>query len=99
VVDMEGQRIGALDRLYLAETLPLLIIWGENDPIIPVEHAREAHAALPSSHLEIFEDTGHVPQLERPGRFIAVLERFLAETEPAEFDRDEWRARLKAAES
>ena len=97
VVGMEGQRVGALDKLYLAEALPLLILWGENDPIIPVEHAREAHAQLPDSRLEIFEDTGHVPQLERPGRFIAALERFLAETEPAEFDRGEWRGRFKAA--
>jgi pimeloyl-ACP methyl ester carboxylesterase len=99
VVGTQGQRVAALDKLYLADALPLLIVWGENDPIIPVDHAREAHAQLPSSRLEIFEDTGHVPQLERPGRFIAVLERFLAETDPAEFDRDEWRARFKAAES
>ncbi|HET8954183.1 MAG TPA: alpha/beta fold hydrolase [Solirubrobacterales bacterium] len=98
VVGTEGQRVAALDKLYLAEALPLLIIWGEHDPIIPVAHAREAHAQLPASHLEIFEDAGHVPQLERPGRFIAVLERFIAETAPAEFDRDEWRARFKAAE-
>jgi pimeloyl-ACP methyl ester carboxylesterase len=96
VVDMEGQRIAALDRLYLAETLPLLIVWGENDPIIPVEHGREAHAQIPSSRLEIFQDTGHVPMLERPGHFIAVLQRFLAETDPAQFDRDEWVARFKA---
>ena len=99
VVDMEGQRIAAIDRLYLAELLPLLIVWGENDPIIPVEHGREAHAQLPNSRLEIFEDTGHVPMLERPGHFIAALERFLAETEPAEFNRDEWVARFKAAEN
>ena len=97
VVGTEGQRVAALDRLYLAEALPLLILWGEKDPIIPVDHGREAHAQLPGSRLEVFEDTGHVPQLERPGRFIATLERFLAETEPAEFDRDEWRARFKAA--
>lgn len=96
VVGTEGQRVAALDRLYLAEALPLLIVWGEKDPIIPVEHALETHSQLPTSQLEVFEDTGHVPQLERPGRFIAVLERFLAETEPAEFDRDEWRARFKA---
>ena len=99
VVGTEGQRVAALDKLYLAETLPLLIVWGENDPIIPVAHAHEAHAQLPGSRLEIFEDAGHVPQLERPGRFIAVLERFIAETDPAEFDRDEWVARFKAAES
>ncbi len=99
VVDTDGQRIAALDRLYLAEALPLLILWGENDPIIPVEHAREAHAKLPGSRLEIFAGTGHVPMLERPGRFIAALQRFLAETDPAEFDRDDWAARLKAAEN
>lgn len=97
VVGTEGQRIAALDRLYLAEALPLLIVWGENDPIIPVEHARKAHAQLPASRLEIFADTGHVPMLERPGRFIATLQRFLAETDPAQFDRDEWVARFRSA--
>jgi pimeloyl-ACP methyl ester carboxylesterase len=86
-----------LDRLYLAEALPLLIVWGDRDPIIPVAHAEEAHRALPGSHLEILKGVGHVPQLESPGAFIAALERFLAETEPAEFDRDEWRARFKTA--
>jgi len=95
VVGTEGQLVAALDRLYLAEALPLLIVWGENDPIIPVDHARAVHEHLPESRLEIFEGTGHVPMLERPGRFIAVLERFLAETDPARFDREEWRARFK----
>jgi pimeloyl-ACP methyl ester carboxylesterase len=98
VVGTQGQRVAALDKLYLAEALPLLILWGENDPIIPVDHAREAHAQLAGSHLEIFEETGHVPQLERPGSFVAAVERFLAETEPAQFDRDEWRARFKAVD-
>jgi pimeloyl-ACP methyl ester carboxylesterase len=97
VVGTDGQRVAALDRLYLAEALPLLIIWGDRDPIIPVEHAEEAHRVLPNSHLEIFKGVGHVPQLESPGSFIAALERFLDETEPAQFDRDEWRARFKIA--
>jgi pimeloyl-ACP methyl ester carboxylesterase len=97
VVGTEGQRVAALDRLYLAEALPLLILWGDRDPIIPVEHAEETHRALPASRLEIFEGVGHVPQLESPGRFVASIERFLEETEPARFDRDEWRARFKAA--
>lgn len=97
VVGTEGQRVAALDRLYLAEALPLLILWGERDPIIPVAHAEAAHRALPGSRLEVFEEVGHMPQLEEPGRFIAAVERFLADTEPAEFDRDEWRARFKSA--
>jgi pimeloyl-ACP methyl ester carboxylesterase len=97
VVGTEGQRVAALDRLYLAEALPLLIIWGDRDPIIPVAHGEATHSALAGSRLEIFEGVGHVPQLESPGRFIATVERFLDETEPARFDRDEWRARFKTA--
>jgi pimeloyl-ACP methyl ester carboxylesterase len=94
VVDTDGQRVAALDRLYLAADLPMLIIWGERDPIIPVAHGRAAHAQLPGSRLEIFPDAGHLPQMESPGRFAAVLQRFLDETEPAEFDGAQWRARF-----
>jgi pimeloyl-ACP methyl ester carboxylesterase len=97
VVGTEGQRVGAGDRLYLADALPLLIVWGDRDPIIPVAHAEETHEQLPGSRLEIFEGVGHMPQLESPGRFIATLERFLADTEPARFDREEWRAHFKTA--
>ncbi|MDX6608158.1 MAG: hypothetical protein QOF85_83 [Solirubrobacterales bacterium] len=97
VIGTEGQRVAASDRLYLAEEVPVLIVWGARDPIIPVRHGEDAHRALPGSKLEIFEGAGHMPQLEQPGHFIAVLERFLSENEPARFDRDEWRARFKIA--
>jgi pimeloyl-ACP methyl ester carboxylesterase len=97
VVGTEGQRVSATDRFYLAEEVPVLIVWGARDPIIPARHGEDAHAALPGSELEIFEGAGHMPQLEQPVHFIAVLERFLAENAPAEFDRDEWRARIKVA--
>jgi pimeloyl-ACP methyl ester carboxylesterase len=97
VVGTGGQRVAATDRLYLAEALPVLIVWGARDPIIPVRHGEDAHQAIPGSRLEIFEDVGHLPQLEAPGRFIAALERFLNETEPARFDVKAWRARFRAA--
>ncbi len=97
VVGTGGQRVAAGDRLYLAEAVPVLIVWGARDSIIPVRHGEDAHRAVPGSRLEVFEDVGHMPQLEAPGRFIATLERFLRETEPARFDRDEWRARIRAA--
>jgi pimeloyl-ACP methyl ester carboxylesterase len=97
VVGTEGQRVAAADRLYLAEAMPLLIVWGARDQIIPVRHGEDAHRALPGSKLEVFEDVGHLPQLEQPGRFVTALERFLAESEPADFDREEWLARLKTA--
>ncbi len=94
VVDTDGQRVAALDRLYLAEDLPVLIVWGERDPIIPVAHGRAAHAQMPGSRLEVFPGIGHIPQLEAPGRFAAVLQRFLDDTEPAEFDGAAWRSRF-----
>jgi pimeloyl-ACP methyl ester carboxylesterase len=75
----------------------VLIIWGARDPIIPASHGEDAHRVLPGSRLEIFDGVGHLPQIEQPTRFITVLEDFLAETEPARFDRDEWRARIKVA--
>ena len=54
------------DRLYLAEGVPVLIVWGRRDRIIPVAHAEHAHAAIPDSRLEIFDAAGHMPQLEAP---------------------------------
>jgi pimeloyl-ACP methyl ester carboxylesterase len=97
VVGTGGQKVDAGDRLYLAEAVPVLIVWGARDSIIPVRHGEDAHRAIPGSRLVVFDDVGHLPQLEAPGRFIAALERFLRETEPAEFDREQWRARLQAA--
>jgi pimeloyl-ACP methyl ester carboxylesterase len=97
VVGTEGQRVSAADRLYLAEAIPVLIVWGARDPIIPARHGEDAHRTLPGSRLEIFEDAGHMPQLEQPGHFISILEGFLAENDPASFDREEWLARLKTA--
>ena len=95
VIGTGGQRVHAGDRLYLAEGMPVLIIWGERDPIIPLHHGENAHETIPGSRLEVFEGVGHLPQLEAPGRFIAVLERFIAENEPARFDPEQWRGRLR----
>ncbi len=94
VVGTEGQRVTAADRLYLADEMPVLIVWGARDPIIPVQHALNAHGVMKNSQLEVFEGVGHLPQLEAPERFIAVLERFIAESEPAQFDLDLWRNRV-----
>ncbi len=96
VIGTGGQRVNASDRLYLAEAMPVLIVWGARDPIIPAHHGEHAHRNIPGSRLEVLEGVGHLPQLEAPSRFVAVLERFLAETEPAQFDREEWQARLQA---
>lgn len=95
VVGTDGQRVEASDRLYLAEGMPTLILWGRRDRIIPVAHGEDAHRAIPGSQLEIFDGVGHMPQLEEPGRFVAVLERFMTDTEPAQWSSERWRAQLR----
>ena len=97
VVGTDGQRVHAGDRLYLTGAVPILIVWGAGDPIIPVEHGQDAHRAIPGSRLEVFDGVGHMPHVQAPGRFVAVLERFLAEHEPARWNDEQWRARLGTA--
>jgi pimeloyl-ACP methyl ester carboxylesterase len=82
VLDVRGQRVSATDRLYLAELLPSLVIWGRHDPMIPVSHAGVAHKGLPGSRLEVFEDAGHFPQLYDPFRFAQIMRDFIETTEP-----------------
>ena len=66
VIDPGGQSVSAIDRLYLAERMPTLIVWGENDRIIPISHAYRALEAAPKSRLEIMPGVGHFPQSESP---------------------------------
>ncbi|HTY34989.1 alpha/beta hydrolase [Mycobacterium sp.] len=88
VVDARGQYVTMLDRSYLVKSVPVQIIWGEDDLIIPVEHAHTAHAAMPGSRMEIFEDSGHMPFHDHPDRFVEVIERFVDSTRPATYDPD-----------
>ncbi len=98
IVDPTGQRVNANDRLYLAEEMPFLIIWGERDKIIPVAHAHAVHARVPSSRLEIFEKAGHFPHVDDPQRFIEVLTEFIDSTEAADVAPERWREMLQRGE-
>jgi pimeloyl-ACP methyl ester carboxylesterase len=68
----------ARDRLEEIQ-IPTMIVWGKDDWVIPSAAALSYHRRIPHSRLEIFEHTGHVPQMERPARFNRVLEEFLGE--------------------
>ena len=83
VIDPGGQSVSALDRLYLAARMPTLIVWGDEDRIIPVVHAYRAHEAIPNSRLEIMVGVGHFPHVEEPTRFAQLLVDFLRSTEPS----------------
>jgi len=96
VIDERGQRIDARDRLYLAEAMPTLIVWGDRDPVIPVEHGIAAHTEMPGSQLEIFDGVGHFPQLQQPDEFVAVLTEFIDATVPARLEAEDLRELVRA---
>lgn len=74
VVDFSGQRVSAIEKLQVSQSVPVLIVWGERDAIIPVAHGRAAHELLPGSELVVFDDVGHEPHRGDPERFVSVLD-------------------------
>jgi pimeloyl-ACP methyl ester carboxylesterase len=80
VVDYRGQSVSALNRLNLREDLPTLAIWGEQDTIIPVDHAYSALEARPDCRLEVLPDVGHFAQVEAPTEVADLIDDFISTT-------------------
>jgi pimeloyl-ACP methyl ester carboxylesterase len=92
VIDVQGQKVSARDRLYLLGEMPTLIVWGERDRTIPLEHGLEASAAIPNCRFETLPGAAHFPNLEDPAGLAHVLGDFLATTAPAYIDDSQWGA-------
>lgn len=75
-VGLRGQRFVYTDRLREL-AMPVFLLWGRDDPIFPVAHAREAARHLRRGRLSVFDRCGHVPPVEAPARFNAALMAFL----------------------
>jgi pimeloyl-ACP methyl ester carboxylesterase len=95
VIGFAGQRVSARDRLYLAAAVPSLIVWGERDRTIPIEHGRHAHAAIAGSRFATIPGSAHFPNLEDPAALSAILREFLQTTTPARLDAGGWRDLLE----
>ena len=76
--DATGQRQILLDRLP-AVTAPTLVVWGGCDYVLPAHQARTAVGLLPHGRLALLPDCGHLPHVEHPDRFAAVLGDWLTE--------------------
>jgi pimeloyl-ACP methyl ester carboxylesterase len=94
VIDVHGQRVSATDRLYLLERMPTMIVWGERDNTIPLEHGREAHAAIPHSYFKTLPRAAHFPHLEDPEGLSDALLEFFRKTQPGAIDDADWGAVL-----
>lgn len=80
VVDYRGQAVSALGKIHVSHGLPTLLIWGEEDRIIPVAHGYAAHEAVPGSRLEVLPGVGHFPHVESPAAVVDILDDFITST-------------------
>lgn len=94
VIDVHGQRVSATDRLYLLESMPTLIVWGERDNTIPLLHGRRAHEAIPNSRFQTLPRAAHFPHLEDPDGLSEILREFMRSTRPGRIDDADWGAVL-----
>jgi pimeloyl-ACP methyl ester carboxylesterase len=61
--------------------MPVLLLWGERDPLVPLAYAREIQAEVPQARLVVIARAGHVPMWDHPAAFNAALTAFLQEVE------------------
>jgi pimeloyl-ACP methyl ester carboxylesterase len=90
VIDVRGQHVSAIDRLYLLGELPTLIVWGERDNTIPVAHGLAAHELIPNSRFVTLPKAAHFPNLEDPDGLADALLDWLDTTEPGLIEDSEW---------
>lgn len=60
--------------------IPTFVMWGASDRILPAAHLEAAAARLPHARTHLFDDTGHMPQIERAGAFSRLVSEFWATT-------------------
>jgi pimeloyl-ACP methyl ester carboxylesterase len=95
VVDWQGQIVTMADRAYLTEAMPMWVVWGRNDRVIPVRHANAAAQLAPNARVEVIPDSGHFPHKDHPQRFARIVNDFIRTTEPASYSRARFRRLLR----
>ena len=95
VVDWRGQIVTMADRAYLTQEMPMCVIWGRDDAVIPVRHASNAAALADGARVEVIPNAGHFPHKDHPHRFAKVVHDFIRTTQPARYSRSRFRALLR----
>jgi pimeloyl-ACP methyl ester carboxylesterase len=94
-VDWRGQVITMSDRAYLTSAMPMCVVWGADDAVIPPRHARQVAELAPTSTVEVIPNAGHFPHKDHPQRFVKILNDFVRTTVPATYSRERWRELLE----
>ncbi len=95
VVDMKGQIVTMVDRAYLTQAMPMLVVWGLEDVVIPAKHAENAARIAPGAVVEVLPNSGHFPHKDHPERFVKIVQTFVRATQPAAYHRGRWRQLLR----
>ncbi|MCW2765870.1 MAG: alpha/beta hydrolase fold protein [Nocardioides sp.] len=95
VVDWRGQIVTMADRAYLTEEMPMAVVWGRDDVVLPVRHANNAAAMAPKARVEVIPNAGHFPHKDHPQRFAKIVHEFIRSTQPASYSRARFRALLR----
>jgi pimeloyl-ACP methyl ester carboxylesterase len=66
-----------IEPMFGAVRCPLMILWGEDDPWIPLERGRRLSKCMPQAQFTTLPGVGHLPQLERPEAVLRALATFL----------------------
>jgi len=64
----------------MAAEIPILMVWGTRDRMIPSWHATTAQQAIAGSRVELFDGAGHFPHLDEPERFAELLRDFMTDS-------------------
>jgi len=77
-----GDLLGMMDRpdstLLLPQIhVPVLILMGRDDQIIPITEAQEMNNAIPDSRLQVIPDAGHLPNMEQPEMYNQIVRTFI----------------------
>jgi pimeloyl-ACP methyl ester carboxylesterase len=99
VVDWRGQIVTMADRAYLTEAMPMAVVWGSDDHVIPVRHASNAAALAPKARVEVIPNAGHFPHKDHPERFARIVHDFVRTTRPATYSRAKWRTLLREGQT
>lgn len=78
VVDYGGQRVSALNRIGSTDAIPSVILWGEDDRVVPARQGIGVCEMVPHIELKVFKHAGHFPHRDDPTRFVRVVDEFLA---------------------
>jgi pimeloyl-ACP methyl ester carboxylesterase len=95
VVDWRGQIVTMVDRAYLTQAMPMCVIWGADDAVIPVRHAGIAAELAPGAIVEVIANAGHFPHKDHPQRFVKIVDEFVRAHPAASYHRGRWRTLLR----